>query len=186
MESNDAVKNLIQKANELAQEQIVAKAKREDFMARMQKKMLIETMKVQQACSHRKGQAWAMMVPDINSEIFLKFEPKLPLFKFDFCVIMHTFTDGNQMIKCVMCNRKWVTGDPDFQEAYQMVLASSNRPSASERILPQPNTPQGITHLTAPLKKRFWRRFFDALKERFKNLPPPEGGITQQAKDEDA
>lgn len=172
--------HLLEKFNELTEKEIITKAKREDFMARMQKKMQIERMKVQQACSHRKGQAWAVLTPDINSESFLKFEPKLPLFVFDFCVIMHTFVDGKQMIKCVVCNRTWYNTDPDFPEALKMVEASSNKPSASEHLLhTEPNTPQGAVKLVKPLRKRFWRRFFDALKERFKNLPPPEGGITE-------
>jgi hypothetical protein len=172
--------HLLEKFNELAEKEIIAKAKREDFLHRMQKKQLIELMKVQQKCSHRKGQAWAVPTPDINSQDFLKFEPKLPLFVFDFCVIMHTFVDGKQMIKCIVCNRTWYNTDPDFSEALKMVEASSNKPSASEVLFhTEPNTPQGAIKFVKPLRKRFWRRFFDALKERFKNSPPPEGGITE-------
>jgi hypothetical protein len=157
--------HLLEKFNELAEKEVIDKAKRDDFMARMQKKMQIELMKVQQACSHRKGQAWAVPTPDINSESFLKFEPKLPLFVFDFCVIMHTFVDGKQMIKCVMCNRTWYNTDPDFPEALKMVEASSNKPSASERLINGATSalPPNIVTYVTPLKKSFWKRFWIAL-----------------------
>jgi hypothetical protein len=157
--------HLLEKFNELAEKEVIDKAKRDDFMARMQKKMQIELMKVQQACSHRKGQAWTIPTPDINSESFLKFEPKLPLFVFDFCIIMHTFVDGNQMIKCVMCNRTWYNTDPDFPEALKMVMASSNKPSASERLINGATSalPPNIVTYVTPLKKSFWKRFWIAL-----------------------
>jgi hypothetical protein len=159
MEPNKEIKDrLLGKFNELTEKEIIDRAKREDFMARMKKKMQIERMKIQQACSHRKGQVWYVPTPDINSESFLKFEPKLPLFVFDFCVIMHTFIDGKQRIKCVMCNRTWYNTDPDFPEALKMVVASSNRPSASEVLFhTEPNTPQRVIKLVKPLRKRFWR-----------------------------
>jgi hypothetical protein len=160
---------LIKKAQELDIKHTEAKAKREDFMQRMQKKMLIEMLNVQHACSHRKGISWRVMTPDIDSPNFLQFEPKLPPFTFDFCVSMHTFVDGKQLIKCIQCKREWHSGDPDFAEAYKMVLASSNKPSASERLPHvEPNTPQGAVQLVKPLRKSFWNRFFNAVKVRIR------------------
>jgi hypothetical protein len=166
MDTNDPIKQaLIQKATELEQQGIEREEKRKDFMARMQKQYQIELMKVQHKCSHRKGDSWTVMAPDVNSPNFLTFQPKLPLFNFDFVVMLHTFVDGKQMIKCLMCNRKWVTGDLDFDEAMKMVRASTNKPSASERLIngAQSAVPENLVSYVAPLKKSFWKRFWTAL-----------------------
>lgn len=156
---------LIKKADEIAHQQATQVKRRDDFMRRAQHKMKIELLKIQAACSHRKGATFSLMIPDINSPDFLKFEPKLPAFKFDFCVLMHTFVNNVTIIKCMMCKREWHTGDPDFEEARQMVLASSNRPSSSEVLIngPAPATPSNLTTYAYPIKLGFWKRFWRAL-----------------------
>lgn len=159
----------------------VERKRRFDFESRkIHQKMAIELLKVQFNCSHRKG-TFSIMTPttdgfyqsetnpDARDEKYLHFLPKLPRFEFDFAVIKHGFVDGTEMIRCMLCNRTWRTGDPDFAEANKMVLNSTNKPSSSERILlPLPNTPQGIPEpVAAMIHKGFWRRFLDAVKARF-------------------
>ena len=104
----------------------------------------VARLRKQQTCSHRKGDRW--LVPSSNIEPWpgsnagsLKKRPRpifaLPPFSFDFNVMMHTFIDGHQEIKCLTCYRVWKTGDTDFSEALKMVQNSSNRPSSSEMPL---------------------------------------------------
>lgn len=170
---------LIKKVQELDQEdrerRVEITRKRDFETKKIHHKMALEMIKRQYYCSHRKG-ILAIMPEHFTpgdsfleqEATYLKFNPQLPPFKFDFAVIKHTFVDGKEMIKCLVCGRKWKTEDPDFDEANKMVLFSSNQPSASERLpIPLPMMPQGAPTIVATMHKGFWSRFIKALKDRF-------------------
>lgn len=177
-----------------AKEELIAAINKRDeqYQTRMERStrkirhdMAIEQLKRQFACSHRKGVLTFMpeyRTPGESNEQkednYNKFLPKLPPFQFDFAVIKHTNPNGQEWIKCMLCNRKWVNTDPDFSEANKMVQYSTNKPSSSEVLLrmPLPMMPQGAPVIAATLHKGFWSRFFEALNDHFK----PNKGITEK------
>lgn len=172
---------LVKKGKEMA---AADDAKKTEFQLRMDRQsrkirhdMAIEQLKRQFACSHRKSTLILMpasLVPGETQEQqednYNRFLPKLPPFSFDFAVVKHTFVDGKEMIKCVLCNRRWTSEDPDFDQANWMVKFSSNKPSASEQLInmPLPMMPQGAPAVAATLHKGFWSRFTKAMKDHFK------------------
>lgn len=174
-----AKEDLARKVREMTTQEDQRKSERQIQMDRQSRKirhdMAIEQLKRQFACSHRKGTLALMPAyrtpgtGDEQIDTYNKFLPKLPPFRFDFAVIKHTFVDGKEMIKCIFCNRRWTTGDPDFDQANLMVQFSSNRPSASEQLInmPLPMMPQGAPAIAAVTHKGFWSRFIQALKDHF-------------------
>jgi hypothetical protein len=69
----------------------------------------------------------------------------------DYAVFLHTFVDATQVIKCQLCGARWLSKDTKdyldrngskipnwtkigWNEAAEMLSASSNRPSSSERF----------------------------------------------------
>ena len=78
------------------------------------------TYEKQKACLHLKGGKYR------------------PTFTKDYAVTTHTFIDGRQRIKCMLCGLEaWSNSGEDFKFAYMRDLAeySTNRPSASEQPL---------------------------------------------------
>ncbi len=102
----------------------------------------VEILKRQQKCSHRKGEAWLAATPATpGNERMPRAIFPLPPFRFDFNVVQHSFVDGHSEIWCLTCKRKWRDRDADWDEAVKMVLNSTNRPSATERIVTVPKGP---------------------------------------------
>lgn len=54
----------------------------------------------------------------------------------DYAVYGHTFPDGTQRIKCMLCPKSWRPGDSDWKEALKMVEQSTNTWSSSEIAAP--------------------------------------------------
>lgn len=68
----------------------------------------------QENCSHLKGGKW-------RNRASYK----------DYAVIMHTFPDAHQEIKCMICGKTWTKSSSDWKQAIEMTRNSSNCPSSS-------------------------------------------------------